>query len=62
MNEQEIINNISVSIFNREYNDLKEKERKFIDNIVYKKQMPTGLKMFLQTKAAEYFLEEWENG
>jgi len=58
MNEKEIINNISVSIFNREYIDLKERERKFIDNIVYKKKMPEGLNMFLQTKTAEYFLEE----
>ena len=61
MNEQEIINNISESIFNREYNDLKDRERKFIDDIVHKKQMPEGLKMYLQAKAAEYILNEMED-
>jgi len=30
MKEQEIINNISASIFNREYNDLKETIRKLL--------------------------------
>tara|TARA_Y100000031_G_C7966608_1_gene268438 strand:- start:60 stop:272 length:213 start_codon:yes stop_codon:yes gene_type:complete len=61
MNKQEIINNISVALFNREYNDLKETERKFIDYFVYRKKIPAGLKMVLQTKAAEYISEEMED-
>ena len=61
MRKQVIINSISVAIFKREYKDLVNKERRLINKIVFKEMMPEGLKMYLQTKAAELILDEFEN-